>query len=36
MKMGKAVHIPKLGTFTFSPADIDLSGTTNKETRDTK
>jgi len=25
MKQGKAVTVPKFGTFTFSPVDIDLS-----------
>jgi len=34
LRGGKGVHVPGLGNFTFSPVNIDLTGTTNQHERD--
>ena len=34
LKSGKGVSVPKLGSFTFTAAGVDLAGTTNPAVRD--
>lgn len=36
LRMGRGVHVPKLGVFTFTPPEVRLKGVTNEKERDLK